>query len=77
MVLQFAERKEAPVCKCNKCGKDIPFGIGFLGLKKFAMPYGSKYDFSELNLVLCSDCLDRLVESCEINPLSEYSESSL
>lgn len=71
MVMRFPEQRSASVCKCNKCGKDIPL-VGFFGIKDYTMPYGSKYDFDTLNLVLCTDCLDELIDGCVISPITEY-----
>lgn len=57
---------------CNKCGK--MFSIldeqqpscmcGKLG-------YGSVHDGDMLDLHLCCDCLDELIESCAITPVSD------
>ena len=52
---------------CNLCGKkmdmwDVQEGFGFNG----NIGYGSKYDGEKLNLDLCCDCMDKLIESCVI-----------
>ena len=71
MIMKFPEQDNVSVCKCNKCGKEISH-VGFFGIKDYTMPYGSKYDFDTLNLVLCVDCLDELVDGCVISPITEY-----
>lgn len=38
--------------------------------------YGSAYDGGELNLHLCCDCLDRLIASCKVNPVTEKTETA-
>ena len=57
------------VCKCNICGKEIPdierdhFSI------KGRIGYGSKHDGDELELDICNDCLDKLIEKCKLWPI--------
>lgn len=75
MILEFSERKDSAKCKCNKCGKDIS-SVGFFGIKDYRMPYGSKYDYDTLTMILCVDCLDELVDGCKINPITEYSAAN-
>ena len=75
MIVRMFERKKRSGYRCNKCGKEISAG-GFLGISGFTMPYGSRHDYDTLNLNLCVDCLDALVDSCVINPVTEYSEKS-
>lgn len=71
MTMRFSEHNGGSDCKCNKCGKDIPIG-GYFGIMNYKMPYGSKYDYDTLNLILCVECLDELVDGCTINPITEY-----
>lgn len=57
---------------CNLCGKkmdmwDVQEGFGFNG----NIGYGSKYDGEKLNLDLCCDCMDKLIESCVIPPIED------
>ena len=58
---------------CNMCGKEFDdwdmqedFSIhGCIG-------YGSKFDGLYLRLDLCCDCMDNLIRSCKIPPVSEH-----
>lgn len=60
------------ICYCNKCGKELDFWDiqegytidTFLG-------YGSKHDTHHLNLHLCCDCMDELIDSCVLCPLDD------
>ena len=71
------------VTKCNMCGKDFNEFDYASGLNiSHIFNYPSKYDGCdkavELNLDLCSDCLDKEVdhwiEVCEINPVDNWDE---
>lgn len=58
--------------KCNKCGKQFDewdtqenFSIhGQVG-------YGSKYDGDIIELDLCCNCMDELMDSCKISPIQD------
>ena len=55
---------------CNKCGK--PFDIwdkqeNFQIYRNLG--YGTKYDGSKLDLNLCCNCMEELVDGCWINPI--------
>ncbi len=57
---------------CNMCGHEFDFwdeeeGFAYNGL----LGYGSKYDGSALQLNLCCECMDKIIESCKISPLDE------
>lgn len=59
--------------KCNKCGKlfddlDTQEELSIHTL----LGYGSKYDGHVIQLDLCCDCLDELIESCKISPIISY-----
>lgn len=58
--------------RCNKCGKKLDeFDVnGDYTLHK-KIGYGSKHDGEDLNLTLCSDCLDELIDSCKIPPVDK------
>ena len=50
------------ILKCNCCGSEInntqrPYGIGV----HTRIGYGSKFDGQEIDLDLCSDCLDKIM----------------
>ena len=55
---------------CNKCGRKLDdwdmmadFSISRV------MPYGSKYDGDFVDVHLCCDCMDELVDDCKISPV--------
>lgn len=56
--------------RCNKCGKEMDiwdrqenFYIhGICG-------YGTKYDGSEIQLNLCCDCMEELIDTCIVSPV--------
>lgn len=57
---------------CNKCGKkmdmwDIQENFSI----QRNLGYGSKYDGDDLDLDLCCDCMDKLIESCMISPVTD------
>lgn len=58
---------------CNKCGKQFnlwdtqeDFSI------KRHLGYGTKYDGGKLNIKLCCDCMEKLIDECGISPISDY-----
>ena len=58
---------------CNMCGKefdhwDLQEGFGF---HSQYIGYGSKYDECSLELDLCCGCMDKIIESCEISPVTD------
>lgn len=57
---------------CNKCGK--PFDLwdtqeDFSIMKRLG--YGTKNDGGILDLHLCCQCMDELVDECDISPIEE------
>ncbi len=68
--------------RCNVCGKTVeqvfenqmPISI------HDCIGYGSKYDGSMLDLDICSDCFDKLIdgftEKCAINPILKIYENT-
>lgn len=58
---------------CNKCGKefDIYDSQEDFSIYSQLIGYGSKYDGSSLELDLCCECMDELIESCKISPIKE------
>ena len=56
--------------RCNKCGKEMDiwdrqenFSInGICG-------YGTKYDGSKIQLNLCCDCMEELIDTCVVSPV--------
>lgn len=62
---------------CNMCGKDFDI---FDEQEDFSMyrniGYGSKYDEQKIELDLCCDCFDKLVDeyimpNCKISPIED------
>ena len=33
--------------------------------------YGSKYDGCTIGLNICSECMDRIIDECEVSPICE------
>lgn len=62
--------KESTSVSCNMCGKPLDT---FDTQEDFSihrkLGYGTKNDGSVLDLHLCCDCLDRLVDNCMISPI--------
>ncbi len=57
---------------CNYCGKELDF---FDQQEEFSIHkkvgYGSEYDGLTVNLQLCCECFDKLVQACRVSPISE------
>lgn len=60
---------------CNMCGRDFDtwdkqedFSIH----KRCG--YGTKYDGETLNLDICCDCMERLIDSCKVSPIEGRGE---
>lgn len=55
---------------CNKCGKKMDM---WDTQEDFSLQrnlgYGSRYDGDNLDLDLCCDCMDKLIEECVIPPV--------
>ena len=55
---------------CNKFGKEMDF---WDRQEEFSIHticgYGTEYDGSTLELDLCCDCMEELVNSCKISPV--------
>lgn len=58
--------------KCNCCGRPLSewdmqenFHI------HTSVGYGSKYDGEEIDLRMCCECFDYLVDSCAVSPVKE------
>lgn len=58
---------------CNICGKEFDefdennnFCIStFIG-------FGSEHDGDYLRLDICTDCMDKIIEGCSINPVEDW-----
>lgn len=62
----------ATTTKCNKCGKEFDI---WDEQEDFSIHrhcgYGTKYDGSIINLDLCCECFEELVDSCVIPVIEE------
>lgn len=55
---------------CNCCGKDMDFfdiQEDFTISRKVG--YGSKYDMMIIDLRICGDCFDKIVDGCSVTPV--------
>lgn len=55
---------------CNCCGKEMDFfdiQEDFTISRKVG--YGSKYDMMIIDLHLCGDCFDKIVDGCKESPV--------
>lgn len=55
---------------CNCCGKDMDFfdiQEDFTISRKVG--YGSKYDTMIIDLRICGDCFDKIVDGCSVTPV--------
>lgn len=58
-------------CVCNKCKKEFDIWDTHNGLIiNKIMGYGSRYDGEKINMNICCDCMDDIIESCLISPMS-------
>lgn len=56
---------------CNLCGKVLDMcdeHCDFVISKEF-IGYGSKYDGDAVELRLCCECFDAIVDACHLNPI--------
>ena len=57
---------------CNRCGKEFDTWDrqeGFSIYKRCG--YGTKYDGMNIELDLCCECMEWLIEECSVFPVSE------
>jgi hypothetical protein len=74
--LEFhAQDSQEPVeihCACNVCGGEMDFFDVQQGFSiHTVVGYGSKHDGEIVDLHLCNNCFDHLVDSCRISPTRE------
>ena len=57
---------------CNKCGKifDTFDAQENFSIKRH-LGYGTKYDGSKLDLSLCCECMETLIDECKFSPVLE------
>lgn len=55
---------------CNCCGKEMDEmdKCGVTSISRI-LGYGSKYDGAYVEIDICADCFDKLIESMKINPI--------
>lgn len=55
---------------CNMCGKqfDIWDTQEDFSINR-RLGYGTKYDGDELQLDLCCDCMEKIIDECKISPI--------
>lgn len=58
---------------CNMCGKELDIfdRQENFTIKRERIGYGSVHDGDGLDMRLCCSCLDKLVESCAVDPVIE------
>lgn len=57
---------------CNKCGKQLDFWDRQENFSiNTRLGYGTKYDGDDLELDLCCDCMEKLIDECVISPIKE------
>ena len=57
---------------CNKCGKKFDVFDKQEAFRLYRhLGYGTKYDGSYLELDLCCECMEQLIEECKISPIIE------
>lgn len=55
---------------CNKCGKKFDMWDEQEGFSiRTRCGYGTKYDGDEIELDLCCDCMEKLIDECKISPV--------
>lgn len=61
---------------CNKCGKTMEEWDNALGLSlRKRIGYGSVHDGEYVDLDLCCECFDAIVDSCAFDPVKPEFES--
>ena len=57
---------------CNKCGKKFDIWDTQESFSIYRhLGYGTKYDSNNLELDLCCDCMEKLVDECIVSPIIE------
>ena len=71
LVKNKPQKKEETVF-CNMCGKPLDF---WDVQEDFSLHrhlgYGTKFDGSRLSIQLCCDCMERVIEQCNISPVTD------
>lgn len=58
---------------CNMCGKEFDQWDEqeHFGIHKQYIGYGSRYDENHLELDLCCECMDKIIDACKIIPVDD------
>lgn len=57
---------------CNMCGREMDWADDSAEFNIHTyLGYGTRYDGGYLRLDLCCNCMERLIEECELNPVEE------
>lgn len=58
---------------CNMCGKEFDMWDEQEDFSIYReIGYGSKYDMESLELDLCCECMDKIIDSCKISPVKTF-----
>lgn len=56
--------------RCNRCGKKFNLWDTQEDFSIYRrLGYGTKYDGSTLELDLCCECMDNIIDDCKISPI--------
>lgn len=57
---------------CNRCGRELDFWDVQEDFTIYRhIGYGSVHDGDIVNLHLCCDCFDKIVDECKVSPVEE------
>ena len=58
---------------CNICGKEMD-DVDLRNNIRIdkCLGYGSKFDGEDIHLDICCDCLDKIIESCKVDPRAKF-----
>ena len=61
---------------CNKCGKELDEWDVQEDFSIFRhLGYGTRHDGETLLLQMCCECMDKLIDECEVSPITEYNNT--
>ena len=61
--------------RCNLCGKELDmWDMQECFAMKRRIGYGSRYDLCRLDIWLCCDCMDKIIDQCAISPVTDLEE---
>ena len=59
--------------RCSLCGKEFDLfdkNEDYSIVKKLG--YGTKYDGDQIQLRLCCDCMEQLIDRCVVSPIVDF-----